>query len=73
MDDYKEAVVVLTWYHDNICLKSESIKVPSSALILLHLLDKVQPAVVNIILGEGRHWLWSLSQSQIAVVGLTDD
>lgn len=41
--------------------------------MLLHLLDKVQAAVVNVILGEGRHWFWSLPQSQVAVVGLTDD
>lgn len=35
------------------------------------LLYKVQPTVVDVILGEGRHRLRSLSQRQVAVVGLT--
>lgn len=47
--------------------------VHSNALVLLHLLDEVQPVVVDVILGEGCHWFWSLPQSQVAVAGLTDD
>lgn len=39
----------------------------------LHLLFEVQPSVVDVVLGEGGHWLWSLPQRQVAVVGLTDD
>lgn len=39
----------------------------------LHLLCEVQPSVVDVVLGEGGHWLWSLPQRQVAVVGLTDD
>lgn len=38
----------------------------------LHLLYKVQPAVVDVVLGEGGHWLRSFPQRQVAVVGLTD-
>lgn len=41
--------------------------------MLLHLLDEVQPTVVDVILGEGRNWFWSLPQSQVAIVGLADD
>lgn len=33
----------------------------------------MQPSVVDVVLGEGGHWLWSLPQRQVAVVGLTDD
>lgn len=39
---------------------------------MLHLLCEVQPAVVDVILGEGGHWFWSLPKRQIAIVGLTD-
>lgn len=41
--------------------------------LVLHLLCEVQPSVVDVVLGEGGHWLWSLPQRQVAVVGLTDD
>lgn len=37
-----------------------------------HLLYEVQPAVVDVVLGEGGHRLQSLPQRQVAVVGLTD-
>lgn len=40
--------------------------------LMLHLLYEVQPAVVDVILGEGGHRLQSLPQRQVAVVGLTD-
>lgn len=36
------------------------------------LLNEVEPAVVNVVLGEGGHRLWSLPQCQVAIVGLTD-
>lgn len=39
---------------------------------MLHLLCEVQPAVVDVILGEGGHWFWSLPKRQIAIVGFTD-
>lgn len=32
----------------------------------------MQPAVVDVVLGEGGHWFWSLPQRQVAIVGLTD-
>jgi len=51
--------------------KNCSSKVAVSRLTL-HLLYKVQPAVVDVILGEGGHWLRSFPQCQVAVVGLTD-
>lgn len=38
----------------------------------LHLLCKVQPAVVDVVLSEGGHWLQSLPQRQVAVAGLAD-
>lgn len=37
-----------------------------------HLLCEVQPAVVDVILGEGGHRLGSLPKCQVAVVGFTD-
>lgn len=39
---------------------------------MLHLLCEVQPAVVDVILGEGGHRFWSLPKRQIAIVGFTD-
>lgn len=59
-------------YEDN-CQQGDSIKIPSTAVVPIYLLDKVEPVVVNIILGEGCHWFWSLPQSQVAIVRLTDD
>lgn len=37
-----------------------------------HLLGEVQPAVVDVVLGEGGDRLWSLPQRQVAVVGFAD-
>lgn len=56
-------------------MESDSVKVPSNAVVplIIHLLNKVQPVVINVILGKGSHWFWSFPQSQVAVVGLTDD
>lgn len=28
--------------------------------------------MIDIVLSEGGHWLWSFSQRQVTVVGLTD-
>lgn len=39
----------------------------------LHLLYKVKPAMVDVVLSEGGHRLWSLPECQVAVTGLTDD
>lgn len=39
---------------------------------MLHLLCEVQPAVVDVILGERGHWFWSLPKRQVAIVGFTD-
>lgn len=38
----------------------------------LHLLYEVQPAVVDVVLGEGGDRFWSLPQRQVAVVGFAD-
>lgn len=46
-------------------------KVSCSGL-MPYLLYEVQPAMVDIILSEGRHWLRSLPECQVAVGGLTD-
>lgn len=29
--------------------------------------------MVDVVLGKGSHWLWSLSKCQVAVIGLTND
>lgn len=50
---------------------NRSSKVSFSAFAL-HLLYKVQPAMVDVVLGEGGHWLRSFPQCQVAVVGLTN-
>lgn len=39
---------------------------------VLHLLYKMQSAVVDVVLGERSHRLWSFPQHQVAVVGLTN-
>lgn len=41
-------------------------------LLTLHLLYEMQPAMVDVVLGERGHWFWSLPQRQVAIVGLTD-
>lgn len=40
-------------------------------VLTVHLLYEVQPAVVDVVLGEGGHWFRSLPQRQVAIVGLT--
>lgn len=37
-----------------------------------HLLGEVQPAVVDVVLGEGGHWFRPLPERQVAVVGFAD-
>ena len=40
--------------------------------LVLHLLYKMQPVVVDVVLGERSHRFWSFPQRQVAIVRLTN-